>query len=142
MGADRDSRLLHTVATTAANVADVVEAKGCVRECDEEVYLDAGYTGLEKRLEAAEEGGELRGKRLFIAARRSTVKTDEDRFREHAISQVRSVVEHPFHYLKDVMRTRGTRYRGREKNDQMLCMCFAISNLLMLGRKRVALPVA
>ena len=82
------------------------------------------------------------GDRLFIAARRSTVKTDEDRFREHAISQVRSLVEHPFHYLKDVMRTRRTRYRGLRKNDQMLCMCFAISNLLMLGRKRVALPVA
>ena len=137
IGADRDSGLVHTVVTTAANVADVVEAKDCVRECDEEVYLDAGHAGLEKRPEATEEGGELHGKRLFIAAKRSKVETDEDRFREHAISQVRSLVEHPFHYLKDVMRTRRTRYRGRGKNDQMPCMCFAIANLLMLGRKRV-----
>ena len=47
-GADRDGGLVHTAVATAANVADVVEAKGCVRECDEEVYLDAGYTGLER----------------------------------------------------------------------------------------------
>lgn len=142
IGADRDSGLVHTVVTTAANVSDISQAKECVRGCDEEVYLDAGYTGLEKRPEAADEGGALHGKCLFIAAKRSTVETEEDRFREHAVSQVRSVVEHPFHYLKDVMRTRRTRYRGHRKNDQMLCMCFAISNLLMLGRKRVALSAA
>ena len=120
-------------------MSDISQAKGCVRECDREVYLDAGYVGLEKRPEATEEGGELRGKELFIARRRKSVSGEEAEFREHAISQVRSVVEHPFHYLKDVMRTRRTRYRGRERNDQMLCMCFAISNLLMLTRRRVAM---
>lgn len=139
VGADHDSGLVHTVVTTAANVADIAEAKECVRGCDSEVYLDAGYVGLEKRPEATDEGGELHGKRLFIARRRKSVSGEEAEFREHAVSQVRSVVEHPFHYLKDVLRTRRTRYRGLEKNDQMLCMCFAISNLLMLGRNRVVL---
>lgn len=142
IGADRDSGLVHTVVTTAANVSDISQAKECVRESDEEVYLDAGYVGLEKRPEATDEGGELHGKELFIAKRRKSVSGEEAEFREHAISQAGSVVEHPFHYLKDVMRTRRTRYRGRGKNDQMLCMCFAIANLLMLGRKRVALSAA
>lgn len=113
-----------------------------MRECDSEVYLDAGYTGLEKRPDSMDEGRPLFGRRPFIASRRSRVKTDEDRFREHAISQVCSVVEHPFHYVKDVMRTRRTRYRSLRKNDQMLCMCFAIENLLMLGRWRVAVAAA
>ena len=72
IGADRDSGLVHAVATTAANAADVTMAKGCVRASDEEVYLDAGYVGLGKRPEAAEEGGELHGKRLFIARRRKS----------------------------------------------------------------------
>lgn len=138
IGADRDSGLVHTVMTTAANMADVARAKDCVRPCDREVYLDAGYVGLEKRPEAAEEGGELHGKGLFIAKRRKSVCGEDAEFREHAVSQVRSVVEHPFHYVKDVMRTRKTRYRGREKNDQMLCMCFALANQLMAGRRRVA----
>lgn len=138
IGADRDSGLVHTLVTTAANASDISRAKDCVRECDSEVYLDAGYVGLEKRPESTEEGGELHGKGLFIARRRKSVSGEEAEFREHAISQVRSVVEHPFHYLKDVMRTRRTRYRGLEKNDQMLCMCFAVANLLMLGRRRVA----
>lgn len=138
IGADRDSGLVHTVVTTAANVSDISQAKGCVRECDREVYLDAGYVGLEKRPEATEEGGELRGKELFIARRRKSVSGEEAEFREHAISQAGSVAGHPFHYLKDVTGTRRTRYRGLEKNDQMLCMCFAVANLLMLGRRRVA----
>lgn len=137
IGADRDSGLVHTVVTTAANVSDISQARECVRACDSEAYFDAGYVGLEKRPEATGEGGELHGKELFIARRRKSVSGEEAEFREHAISQVRSVVEHPFHYLKDVMRTRGTRYRGLRKNDQMLCMCFALANLLMLGRKRV-----
>ena len=142
IGADRDSGLVHAVATTAANVADVAVAKSCVRACDSEVYLDAGYTGVGKRPESADEGGALHGKRLFVAARRSKVKTEEQRFREHAISQVRSVVEHPFRYVKDVMRTRRTRCRGLRRNDRMPCMCFAIANLLMLGGRRVALATA
>lgn len=60
------------------------------------------------------------GKLLFVAPKRSTVETEEERFYEHAVSQVRSVVERPFHYVKDVMRTRRTRYKGLRKNDQML----------------------
>lgn len=139
IGADRDSGLTHTVVTTAANVSDISQAKDCVRACDGEAYFDAGYVGLEKRPESTDEGGALHGKRLLIARRRKSVSGEVAEFREHAISQVRSVVEHPFHYLKDVMRTRRTRYRGLEKNDQMLCMCFALANLLMLGRRRVAL---
>jgi hypothetical protein len=76
--------------------------------------------------------------RMLVAQRCLNLSDEECEFREHAISQAGSVVEHPFHYLKDVTGTRRTRYRGLEKNDQMLCMCFAVANLLMLGRRRVA----
>ena len=96
--------------------------------------------------EAGGDGGgrraPLHGKELFIARRRRSVSGEEAEFREHAISQVRSVVEHPFHYVKDVMGTRRTRRRGLEGNDQMLCMCFALANLLVLGRKRVAVAAS
>ena len=138
IGADRDSGLVRTLVTTAANASDISRAKDCVRECDSEACLDAGYVGLEKRPEATEEGGEPRGKGLLMARRRKSVSGEEAEFREHAISQAGSVAGHPFHYLKDVTGTRRTRYRGLEKNDQMLCMCFAVANLLMLGRRRVA----
>ncbi len=71
--------------TTATNVAEIVEARECVRECDEETCPNAGHVGLEKRPVATEEGGELHGKRLFIAAKRSKIETDEDRFCERTV---------------------------------------------------------
>jgi IS5 family transposase len=136
VGCDRDSGLAHTVVTTAANVADITVARQCIRRGDEEAYLDAGYVGLEKR-EEAQEGGELEGVTLFVAAKRSTVKTDEQRFREHAVSSVRSPAEHPYHYVKDIIGLRRTRYKGLSKNDEMICLAFALSNLLQLSRDRV-----
>lgn len=135
VGTDSCSGLAHTVMTTAANVADITVAEHCVRESDDEAYLDAGYVGLDKR-EEAQEGGALAGKRLFVAAKRSTVKTDEQRFREHAVSSVRSPAEHPFHYVKDIIGLRKTPYKGLAKNDEMLCLAFALADLLMLSRDR------
>lgn len=136
-GADGHSGLVHTVITTAANVADIKIGKDCVRRDDEAAFMDAGYVGIEKR-EEAQEGGELAGKKLFVAAKRSTVKTEEQKFREHAVSSVRSPVEHLFHYLKDIILLRKTPYKGLQKNDEMVCLAFAIVDLLMLSRKRVS----
>ena len=136
VGCDRDSGLAHTVVTTAANVADITVAKQCIRKGDKEAYLDAGYVGLDKR-EEAQEGGELEGVTLFVAAKRSTVKTEEQKFREHAVSSVRSPAEHPYHYVKDIIGLRRTRYKGLKKNDEMICLAFALANLLLLSRDRV-----
>lgn len=137
-GADRDSGLVHTVIVTAANVADINMGKDLVRPGDDEVYLDAGYIGIDKREEAGE-GGELGGKDLYVAAKRSTARTDEQRFREHAVPGVRSPAGHPFHYPRDIIGLRKTPYKGLPKNDEMLCLAFSIVNLLMLPRRRVAL---
>lgn len=57
------------------------------------------------------EDGASRAKRLFIARRRKSVSREEAEFRKHAISQVRCVEKHSFHYVKDVMRARKTRNR-------------------------------
>ena len=127
---------MHTAVTTPANVADIVEAKDCAGESDEEACMDAGYVGTGKRPEATEPDGPLHGKQPFVAAKKSTARTEEQKFREHAISQVRSTVEHPFHYLKDILGTRKTRYRGIKKNDSMLCTRFALVDLLMADRAR------
>lgn len=136
-GADGHSGLVHTVITTAANVADIKMGKDCVRRDDEAAYMDAGYVGIEKR-EEAQEGGELAGKVLYVAAKRSTVKADEQKFREHAVSSVRSPVEHPFHHARDIIRPGKTPHEGLQKNDEMVCLAFAIVDLLMLSRKRVS----
>ncbi len=47
LGADRDSKLVHTMVVTAANVADVTKTAELLH--GEDVHADAGYTGGEAR---------------------------------------------------------------------------------------------
>ncbi len=51
IGADRDSKLVHTVVVTAANVADITQTAELLHGQEKQVHADAGYTGVEKRAE-------------------------------------------------------------------------------------------
>src|SRR5450756_900532 len=51
IGADRDSKLVHTVVVTAANVADITKTSELLHGQEQQVHADAGYTGVEKRAE-------------------------------------------------------------------------------------------
>ena len=51
IGVDRDSKLVHTVVVTAANVADITQAAELLHGQETQVHGDAGYTGVEKRAE-------------------------------------------------------------------------------------------
>src|SRR5215207_2525490 len=51
IGADRDSKLVHTLVVTAANVADIAKTAQLLHGDERQVHADAGYTGVEKRPE-------------------------------------------------------------------------------------------
>src|SRR6266850_2029083 len=51
IGADRDSKLVHTMVVTAANVADITKTAELLHGQETQVHADAGYTGVEKRAE-------------------------------------------------------------------------------------------
>jgi IS5 family transposase len=51
IGADRDSKLVHTVVVTAANVADITKTAELLHGHETQVHADAGYLGVEKRAE-------------------------------------------------------------------------------------------
>jgi len=53
IGADRDSKLVHTVVVTAANVADITQRAELLHGQETQVHADAGYRGVEKRVEIA-----------------------------------------------------------------------------------------
>ncbi|WP_165666433.1 IS5 family transposase, partial [Metapseudomonas otitidis] len=69
IGVDEESGLVHSVVGTAANVADVTQVDKLLHGQENMVAADAGYTGVEKRLE--HEGREVIWQ---IAVRRSTYK--------------------------------------------------------------------
>ena len=53
IGVDKDSGLIHSVVTTAANVYDLIPVAELLHGDEEVVYGDAGYQGIAKRPEMA-----------------------------------------------------------------------------------------
>ena len=53
---------------------------------------------------------------------------------ERSKAQVRAVVEHPFHVVKNLFRHRKVRYRGLAKNAAQLFSLFALANLVLARR--------
>lgn len=141
IGADRDSGMVHTVISTAANVSDISQTVDLLHGKETQVHADAGYVGVEKReeIQKADPDGRLDWQ---IAKRRSPIKnmeegTQKDRLlaAEKAKASVRAFVEHPFHLLKNIFKHRKTRYRGLEKNHHQLQVLFGLGNLVLASRR-------
>ncbi len=139
IGADRDSKLVHTVVVTAANVADITKTAELLHGQETQVHADAGYTGVEKREEItalnrtidwqiARKRGQL--KKLGEGPEKELLKAVEQ-----AKASVRAFVEHPFHILKNLFRHRKVRYRGLAKNGHQLHTLFGLANLVIGARQ-------
>jgi IS5 family transposase len=139
IGVDAESGLVHSLVGTAANVADVTQVDQLLH--GEEAYVcgDAGYTGVEKRLEhqdrkmiwsiaARPSSYKQHGKKSLIGRMRRKI--------EYAKAQVRAKVEHPFRVIKRQFCNTKVRFRGLMKNTAQLTTLFSLSNLWM-ARKRL-----
>jgi len=142
IGADRDSKLVHTVVVTAANVADITKTSELLHGAETQVHADAGYTGVEKRAEIvaldrkidwqiARKRGPI--KALVEGAEQETLKAVEK-----AKASVRAFVEHPFHLVKNIFRHRKVRYRGLAKNGHQLHVLFGLANVVIGARRATA----
>lgn len=108
-------------------------------------FLDAGYTGVEKRAEIAQ--AQLEGKirsdiEWNVAKRRSTItKMAEGTLKtltkalERVKAQIRARVEHPFHVVKNLFHHRKVRYKGLAKNTAQLYSLFGLANLVIVKKR-------
>ena len=138
IGADRDSKLVHTVVVTSANVADVTQAAELLHGAEQQVHADAGYTGVEKRAEIVALERKIDWQ---IARKRGGIKAMAEGAEKTAIqaaekikASVRAYVEHPFHLVKNIFRHRKVRYRGLVKNGHQLYTLFGLANVVIAGR--------
>lgn len=138
IGVDAQSGLVHSLAGTAANVADIAQTHALLHGQEKKVYADAGYLGVEKRKEIATRSAAVV---WHVAAKRGQVKAmAEGRVKDLIVqferlkARVRARVEHPFHILKNLFRHRKTRYRGLAKNTAQLHSLFALANLFIARR--------
>ncbi len=139
IGADRDSKLVHTVVVTAANVADVTKTAELLHGQETQVHADAGYTGVEKREEITALNRtidwQIAGKRGQIKKMGEGPEKELLKAVEKAKASVRAFVEHPFHILKNLFGHRKVRYRGISKNGHQLYILFGLANLVIGARQ-------
>ena len=140
IGVDVASGLVHTVVGTAANEADITQTAKLLHGQEEDVFGDAGYTGADKRPELADR--DVSGN---IAIRRGIIKALPQALRqlaepvERALSQVRAVVEPPFHIVKNRFRHKKLRYRALTKNTAQLHTLLALANRV-IAKKALLVP--
>jgi len=142
IGADRDSKLVHTVVVTAANVSDITQTAQLLHGAETQVHGDAGYSGVEKRAEIVAMERKIDWQ---IARKRGPVKAMAEGEEKAAVkasekikASVRAFVEHPFHILKNIFRHRKVRYRGLAKNGQQLYTLFGLANVVIGARQATA----
>ena len=145
IGADADSGLVHSLHTTAANESDVAHTHEVLHGEEAMVFLDAGYTGVDKRPEVvqAQAEGKIRSDIEWnVAKRRSTItKMAEGTLKtltkalERVKAQIRSKVEHPFHVVKNLFHYKKVRYKGLAKNEAQLYSLFGLANLVIAKRR-------
>ena len=137
IGVDLDSNLIHTATVTSANQSDVGQSPNLIRETDEVLMGDAGYTGDEHKRKARKAG-----KIFLVNDKRKPKHTKRKRInlssrqkkRNRKISKIRSKVEHCFRVIKCQFGYQKTRYKGLAKNEAQLFTLLALTNLYQQRR--------
>jgi IS5 family transposase len=145
IGVDADSGLVHSLHTTPANESDVAHTHELLHGEEKRVHADAGYAGVDKRDEivAAQKGGRIEADITWlVAAKRGTVKAMADGYLkeltvavERRKAQMRSLVEHPFHVIKNLFGHKKVSYKGMAKNRARMFSLFTLANLVLAKRR-------
>ena len=141
IGVDAGSGITHTVVTTPANAADVVQAHALLHGEEKLAFGDAGYQGVEKR-EENRASTVMWHVALRPGKRRALPDTEQGRMDEQIEklkASVRAKVEHPFHIIKNIFQLKKVRYKGLAKNTAQLFTLFGLANLLIAKRYLFAL---
>ena len=130
IGVDDALGLIHSIATTSAEVHDVVVANDLLHGQEKRVWTDAGYVGIEKRQEHSQRKVAWQiamrpGKRAQLPEASPLAQA------ERIKASVRAKVEHTFFYIKRVFGYDKVRYRGLDKNTSRLHVLAAFANLMM-----------
>jgi IS5 family transposase len=135
VGADVNSGAVHSVTVTAANTADIVELPKLLREDDQVIFGDAGYTSDDYK-----KGSRHLGLSWCVNDKRKPGRnlSSSQRKRNRQYSSVRARVEHIFRIIKCQFGFRKTRYRGLEKNTVQVNWLVGLANLYLLRRQLMA----
>jgi IS5 family transposase len=131
VGVDSQTKLIHSVAATPANVHDSQVLPDLLHGEETRVWGDSAYAGqtevIRKHAPKAKDFTQEKG-------HRSRPLSEEQKRRNRNKSRVRSKGEHPFLILKCVFGFKKVRYRGIDKNANRLFVACGLVNLFMARR--------
>lgn len=128
IGVDAESGLVHSMATTPANVHDIKQAHRLLHGEERAVWGDSGYVGVDKREENREfDVGWYVAMRA--GQRRKLAPGSAQAIAERVKSSIRAKVEHPFWGVKGMFGYAKVRYRGLAKNTERLAVLVGLYNL-------------
>jgi len=131
VGVDRESRTVHSLVTTPANVHDSRMVEDLLHGEENAVFGDSAYMG--KTDEIAKKAPQA----LDLTQTRGTKNkklTEEEKERNRLLSKTRSRGEHIFLIAKRIFGFSKVRYKGLAKNTNFAFVLFALSNLYMVRR--------
>ena len=132
IGVDSQTKVIHSVAATAANVHDSTCLPDLLHGEETRVWGDSAYQGQGEVIkQCAPKALDMTNRRY----RRKGVVDEVERAKNKTKSSVRAKVEHLFLVIKRVFGFAKTRYRGLEKNAHRLFVTCALTNLYIMRRR-------
>ena len=139
VGVDRESRTVHSLVTTPANVHDSKMVEDILHGEENAVFGDSAYMGKTEEIAKKAPGT------LDLTQTRGTKNrklTEEEKETNRLLSKTRSRGEHIFLIAKRIFGFSKVRYKGLAKNTNFVFVLFALSNLYMVRRDLLALTGA
>jgi transposase, IS5 family len=135
IGVDSRTKLIHSVAATAANVHDSQALPELLHGQERRVWGDAADSGQRDviRHHAPNAANWIQAK-----AHRHRPLSEAERVRNRTKSKVRAKVEHVFLVIKRIFGWSKVRYRGLAKNTHWLFISCGLANLYVARRRLLA----
>lgn len=136
IGVDSKTKMIHSVAATAANVHDSQLLEDLLHGDETRVWGDSAYAGQGEVIQRVAPNA-----KDFTNSKGSRNKQlkPTDRLRNRTKSRVRARVEHVFGVMKGVFGFTKVRYRGLAKNAHALFVLSALTNIYLARRRLLCL---
>jgi IS5 family transposase len=135
IGVDSRTKLIHSVAATAANVHDSQVLPDLLHGNETRVWGDAAYSG---QREVIQQHAPKAQSFIQAKAHRHRPLSEAERTRNRTKSKVRAKVEHVFLVIKQIFGWAKVRYRGLAKNTNWLFVTGGLTNLYLARRRLLA----
>lgn len=135
IGVDSQTKVIHSVAATAANVHDSQVLPKLLHGQETRVWGDAAYSG---QREVIRQHAPQAKSFIQTKAHRHRPLSEEARAKNRTKSKVRAKVEHAFLVIKRIFGWTKVRYRGLAKNTHWLQISCGLVNLYLVRRRLVA----